>query len=62
MAERAGVHLGRVRVIEEIGHSTPVGIEEVAAEGATDSARPTAPIFGGDEQVTASVRIIFTSY
>ena len=44
MAERAGVHLGRVRVIEEIGHSTPVGIEEVAAEGATDSARLNAGV------------------
>ena len=62
MAERAGVHLGRVRVIEEIGHSTPVGVEEVAAESAADSAPAAAPIFGGDEQVTASVRIIFIIY
>ena len=62
MAERAGVCLGRVRVIEEIGHSTPVVVEELSAEDAPDSARPTAPIFGGDEQVTASVRIIFTIY
>ena len=52
----------RVSVIEEIGHSTPVGVEAVEAEGAADSPLATAPIFGGDEQVTASVRIIFTSY
>ena len=62
MAERASVHLGRVSVIEEIGHSTPVGVEAVEAEGAADSPLATAPIFGGDEQVTASVRIIFTIY
>ena len=62
MAERAGVCLGRVRVIEEIGHSTPVGVEEVPAESTDDSELPTAPIFGGDEQVTASVRIIFRIY
>ena len=62
MAERAGVRLGRVRVIEEIGHSTPVGVEEVLEENADDSAPTAAPIFGGDEQVTASVRIIFRIY
>ena len=62
MAERAGVHLGRVRVIEEIGHSTPVGVEEVLEENAADSEPTAAPIFGGDEQVTASVRIIFRIY
>ena len=62
MAERAGVRLGRVRVIEEIGHSTPVGVEGVLEEDAADSAPTAAPIFGGDEQVTASVRIIFRIY
>ena len=62
MAERAGVHLGRVRVIEEIGHSTPVGVEEVPAEDAAASEPTAAPIFGGDEQVTVSVRIIFIIY
>ena len=54
--------LGRVRVIEEIGHSTPVGVEEVLEEDAAASEPTAAPIFGGDEQVTVSVRIIFTIY
>ena len=63
MAERANVSLGRVSVIEEIGFATPVGIarEEAAADDALALA-PSPPIFGGEEQVTASVRVIFTIY
>ena len=63
MADRANVSLGSVSVIEEIGFATPVGIEreEAAADDALALA-PAPPIFGGEEQVTASVRIIFKIY
>ena len=64
MAERAGVSLAGVTVIEEIGFATPVGIEREEAAAADDAAFALAntPVFGGEEQVTASVRIVFKIY
>ncbi len=63
MAGQANVSLGRVIIIEEIGYATPVGIAQ--AEAAADEAYALAtgaPIFGGDEQITASVRLVFRIY
>ena len=63
MAERANVSLGSVSVIEELGSATPVGLER--QESAADEAVALAaapPVFGGEEQVTASVRVIFKIY
>ncbi len=63
MAERANVSLGSVSVIEELGSATPVGLER--QEAAADEAIALAaapPVFGGEEQVTASVRVIFKIY
>ena len=63
MAGQANVSLGRVSVIEEMGYATPVGIEQ--EEAAADTAyalAARAPIFGGDEQITASVLLVFEIY
>ena len=60
MAERADVSLGRVSIIEEIGFATPVGLaQEEAAADADFALAARAPVFGGEEQITASVRIVF---
>ena len=56
MAVRAGVRLGSVSIIEEFGFSSPVS---VVAEAFDQAFSPT-PVFGGSEEVTASVRIVFT--
>ena len=55
MATRAGVSLGRVSVIEETGFSSPVAVEGPAF----DEALAGTPVFGGSEQISASVRMIF---
>ena len=63
MAERAGVSLGRVSVIEELGSGTPVSVRDAPAADAAEAATaPSAPVFGGDEQVIAAVRIVFKIY
>ena len=60
MAGQAGVSLGRVSIIEEIGFATPVGIAQPeAADDADFALTARAPVFGGEEQITASVRIVF---
>ena len=55
MAERAGVQLGNVIAIEEIGFSSPRAVGGIAF--AADAA--ATPIFGGTEEISASVRIVF---
>ncbi len=55
MAERAGVQLGNVIAIEEIGFSSPRAVGGIAFEA--DAA--ATPIFGGTEEISASVRIVF---
>ena len=64
MAGQADVSLGRVIIIEEIGFATPVGIAqpEAAADDADFALAARAPVFGGDEQITASVLLVFEIY
>ena len=59
MAGQAGVSLGRVSIIEEIGFATPVGIAQPEAAADDEALTARAPVFGGEEQITASVRIVF---
>ena len=55
IAERAGVDLGRAIVIEEGGFGTPTTVEAIAF----DEAAGAPPVFGGTDQITVSVRMVF---
>lgn len=55
MAARAGVELGRAIVIEEIGFATPSRVPEIAF----DEAVVATPVFGGTDEITVSVRMVF---
>ena len=55
IAERAGVQLGRAILIEEVGFASPVSVDAIAF----DEAAGATPVFGGTDEITVSVRMVF---
>lgn len=49
------MELGRPIVIEEVGFSTPSRVEGIAF----DEAASATPVFGGTDEISVSVRMVF---
>jgi uncharacterized protein YggE len=59
ITERLGLVLGRAISVREVGFSTPVRVE-FGAVSEDAFASPSAPaIFGGDQDVTVRIEIVF---
>ena len=55
MAGRAGIDLGSAIVLEEIGFASPARVDSIAF----DEAFAATPVFGGSDEISVSVRMVF---